>query len=49
MFRAKRTLVDDETQTGRTLIRDAEFLLRNGHVKRVDACVVHAALASGGK
>ena len=37
-------IIDDETQTGGTLIKDAEFLLGEAGAKSVDACVVHAAL-----
>ena len=37
-------LIDDETSTGKTLIRDAEFLLsKEAGALSVDACVIHAA------
>lgn len=37
-------IIDDETQTGGTLIRDAEYLIELAGVLSVDACVVHPAL-----
>lgn len=39
----KVLLIDDETSSGRTLIKDAEYLLKEGGVREVDACFVHAA------
>ncbi len=47
--RGKRALlIDDETSTGRTLIRDADYLLSQGGATGVDACFVHAALGMEG-
>jgi len=43
----KVLLIDDETSSGGTLIKDAEFLLKNAGAKSVDACFVHAALGFG--
>lgn len=44
--RGKKTLlVDDEVASGRTLIRDAEFLLQNAGAISVDAAVVHPVLS----
>ena len=40
----KALIIDDETQTGSTLIKDAEFLLKRGGAVSVDACVIHPAL-----
>jgi ribose-phosphate pyrophosphokinase len=40
----KVLLIDDETQSGGTLIKDAEFLLNEAGAKSVDACIVHPAL-----
>ena len=40
----KILLLDDETSTGRTLMKDADFLLKYGGALSVDACFVHAAL-----
>ncbi|MBI5728585.1 MAG: ribose-phosphate pyrophosphokinase [Candidatus Magasanikbacteria bacterium] len=40
----KVLLLDDETSTGRTLIRDAEYLLQSAGAQSVDACFIHAAL-----
>lgn len=40
----KVLIIDDETQSGGTLIKDAEYLLGDGGALSVDACVVHAAL-----
>ncbi len=37
-------LIDDEIASGRTLIRDAEFLQREAGVSAVDACAVHPVL-----
>ncbi len=37
-------LIDDEVSSGRTLIRDAEFLIKEAGVKEVNACLVHAVL-----
>ncbi|OGH79078.1 MAG: hypothetical protein A3G08_03255 [Candidatus Magasanikbacteria bacterium RIFCSPLOWO2_12_FULL_47_9b] len=37
-------LIDDETQSGGTLIKDAEYLLRKEGVTAIDACIVHPAL-----
>lgn len=42
----KVLLIDDETSTGRTLIKDANFLLEHAGAVSVDACFVHAALNS---
>lgn len=39
----KVLLIDDETSSGRTLIKDAEYLLQEGGVQEVDTCFVHAA------
>ncbi len=43
----KCLLIDDEAASGRTLIRDAEFLINSAEAKLVDACIAHAIL--GGK
>lgn len=43
----KVLLVDDETSSGGTLIKDAEFLLKHTSALSVDACFVHAALGDG--
>ena len=40
----KVLIIDDETQSGCTLIKDAEYLLQHAGAKSVDACVVHPAL-----
>ncbi len=40
----KVLLIDDEVASGRTLIRDAEFLQREAGVTTVDACCVHPVL-----
>jgi ribose-phosphate pyrophosphokinase len=40
----KVLLIDDETQTGGTLIKDAEYLMKEAGAVSVDACFVHAAL-----
>lgn len=40
----KAILIDDEVSSGRTLVRDAEFLLSRAGVVSVDACVVHPVL-----
>lgn len=40
----KILLIDDETQTGSTLIHDAEYLLTFAGAISVDACVIHPAL-----
>jgi len=40
----KVLLIDDETQTGGTLIKDTEYLMNKAGAKSVDACFVHAAL-----
>lgn len=37
-------LIDDEMSSGRTLIRDAEFLLASAGASGVEACVVHPVL-----
>jgi len=37
-------IIDDETQSGGTLIKDAEFLLQTAGTLSVDACVIHPAL-----
>lgn len=42
----KALIIDDETQTGGTLIRDTEFLLGSAGAISVDACIVHPALGS---
>lgn len=39
----KILLLDDETSSGRTLIKDAEFLLESAGVVEVDACFIHSA------
>lgn len=45
--RGKKTLLlDDETLSGGTLIKDAEFLLTHADAESVDACVVHPALSA---
>ncbi len=44
----KALLIDDEMSSGRTLIRDAEFLLKEAGVVEVDAVVVHAVLGGDG-
>jgi ribose-phosphate pyrophosphokinase len=43
----KAILIDDEASSGRTLVRDAAFLVEHAGAVSVDACVVHAIL--GGK
>lgn len=40
----KALLVDDEMSSGRTLIKDADYLLDQAGVTSVEACVVHAVL-----
>lgn len=40
-------LIDDEIASGRTMVRDAEFLLQTAGARRVDACVVHPVLGAG--
>lgn len=40
-------LIDDEIASGRTMVRDAEFLLEAAGARRVDACVVHPVLGAG--
>ncbi|MFA6486440.1 MAG: ribose-phosphate pyrophosphokinase [Candidatus Magasanikbacteria bacterium] len=40
----KCLLVDDEIASGRTLIRDAEFLLKSAGATEVSACVTHPVL-----
>lgn len=42
----KVLLIDDETSSGRTLIKDVEYLLHEGGAHEVDACFVHAAFDS---
>ncbi|MFH1291792.1 MAG: ribose-phosphate pyrophosphokinase [bacterium] len=42
----KALLIDDEVASGRTLIRDAEFLLNKAGAISVDACVTHAILSN---
>ncbi|MFA7653793.1 MAG: ribose-phosphate pyrophosphokinase [Candidatus Magasanikbacteria bacterium] len=41
----KCLLIDDEVASGRTLIRDAEFLLGNAGALSVEACATHAVLS----
>ncbi len=44
--RGKKVLIiDDETSSGDTLIKDAEYLLNYAGAQSVDACVVHPALS----
>jgi len=46
--RGKKVLIiDDEMASGRTLIKDAEFLLGSAGAISVDACVTHAVLGIG--
>lgn len=40
----KALIIDDETQSGGTLIKDAQYLLEHAGALSVDACVVHPAL-----
>lgn len=40
----KVLLIDDEISSGRTIIKDAEFLINNAGALEVDACSVHAVL-----
>lgn len=40
----KILIIDDETQSGGTLIKDTEYLLKYAGAQSVDACVVHPAL-----
>lgn len=40
----KVLIIDDEASSGRTLIRDAEFLINQAGAIKVDACVTHAVL-----
>lgn len=40
----KVLLIDDETQSGGTLVKDAEYLMGHAGAISVDACVVHPAL-----
>lgn len=40
-------LLDDEMSSGRTLVRDAEYLMNEAGAKSVDACVVHPVLGWG--
>lgn len=42
----KVLLLDDETSSGRTLIKDAEFLLQTAGAIEVDACFIHSAFDS---
>lgn len=47
--RGKKTLlIDDETATGKTLVRDAEFLAAQAGATEVNACVSHAAFDETG-
>jgi ribose-phosphate pyrophosphokinase len=39
----KVLIVDDETASGRTLIKDAEFLMSEAGASSVDACFIHVA------
>ncbi|PIT87660.1 MAG: ribose-phosphate pyrophosphokinase [Candidatus Magasanikbacteria bacterium CG10_big_fil_rev_8_21_14_0_10_40_10] len=41
----KVMLIDDEISSGRTLVRNAEYLLNKAGAISVDACVTHAVLA----
>lgn len=44
----KRVLIiDDEIASGRTLVKDAEFLLEKAGAVSVEACVTHAVLGAG--
>lgn len=46
--RGKKVLIiDDEISSGRTLIKDTEFLLNHAGALSVDACVAHAVLGAG--
>ncbi len=40
----KVLLIDDEASSGRTLMRDVEFLLEKAEAVSADACIVHAVL-----
>jgi len=40
----KCLIIDDEVSSGRTLIRDTEFLLNHAGAKEVDVCVAHPVL-----
>jgi len=40
-------IIDDETSSGGTLIKDAEFLTGKAGALSVDACFIHAALGPG--
>jgi ribose-phosphate pyrophosphokinase len=40
-------IIDDEVASGRTLARDAEYLIKHAGAKSVDACVTHAVLGPG--
>ncbi len=40
----KVLLIDDETVSGGTLIKDAEYLMQEAGAMSVDACIVHPAL-----
>ncbi|MFA4830880.1 MAG: ribose-phosphate diphosphokinase, partial [Patescibacteria group bacterium] len=40
----KALIIDDETQTGGTLTKDAKYLIKKAGAISVDACFVHAAL-----
>ncbi len=42
----KVLIIDDEAASGRTLIRDAEFLVNQAGALTVDACITHAVLGS---
>ncbi|MFH1789758.1 MAG: ribose-phosphate diphosphokinase [bacterium] len=42
----KVLLIDDEISSGRTLIRDTEYLINTAGAKSVDACVTHAILGN---
>ncbi len=45
--RGKKTLlIDDETSSGRTLVKDAEYLIKNAGAGAVDACIVHPVLGA---
>ncbi|OGH95134.1 MAG: hypothetical protein A2538_03415, partial [Candidatus Magasanikbacteria bacterium RIFOXYD2_FULL_41_14] len=46
--RGKKVLiVDDEMSSGRTLIKDTEYLLNHAGAVSVDACITHAVLGAG--
>jgi ribose-phosphate pyrophosphokinase len=44
----KALIIDDETSTGKTLVKDATFLLTTAGALSVDACVAHAAFDAEG-